>query len=154
MQVEDVHTVAADQVLGEEGRWLRRGQGGVVAARAPEALGHHLSALGVPHDVKTYDGAGHSFFSQVDGWQGWLARVPSEGALLFCHPGAPSASPSPGADPIAAARVRELAYLRSEDFASDLAAAGVALGPVWRWASSFCRRAPPHTARRCATRPR
>ncbi|HUZ28306.1 MAG TPA: dienelactone hydrolase family protein [Solirubrobacteraceae bacterium] len=44
---------------------------------AAERLEHHLSALGVPHDVKTYDQAGHSFFSQVDGWQGWLARVPT-----------------------------------------------------------------------------
>jgi len=42
-----------------------------------ERLESHLDALGVAHDVKTYDGAGHSFFSQVDGWQGWLARMPS-----------------------------------------------------------------------------
>jgi carboxymethylenebutenolidase len=42
-----------------------------------ERLERHLEALGVPHDVKTYDGVGHSFFSQVDGWQGWLARVPT-----------------------------------------------------------------------------
>jgi carboxymethylenebutenolidase len=50
-----------------------------VAAR----LERHLAALGVPHDVKTYDGAGHSFFSQVDGWQGWLARVPSPMAVGY-----------------------------------------------------------------------
>ncbi len=42
-----------------------------------ERLERHLAALGVPHDVKTYEGAGHSFFSEVDGWQGWLARMPS-----------------------------------------------------------------------------
>ena len=42
-----------------------------------ERLERHLAALGVPHDVKTYDGVGHSFFSQVDGWQGWLARIPT-----------------------------------------------------------------------------
>ena len=32
-----------------------------------ERLDRHLAALGVPHDVKTYDGVGHSFFSRVDG---------------------------------------------------------------------------------------
>jgi carboxymethylenebutenolidase len=42
-----------------------------------ERLEGHLAALGVPHDVKTYDGVGHSFFSQLDGWQGWLARIPT-----------------------------------------------------------------------------
>ncbi len=42
-----------------------------------ERLEGHLQALGVPHDVKIYDGAGPSFFSRVDGWQGWLARIPS-----------------------------------------------------------------------------
>jgi carboxymethylenebutenolidase len=42
-----------------------------------ERLEQHLANLGVPNDVKTYDGVGHSFFSQVDGWQGWLARMPS-----------------------------------------------------------------------------
>jgi carboxymethylenebutenolidase len=42
-----------------------------------ERLERHLAALGVPRDVKTYDGAGHSFFSRVDGWQGWLARIPT-----------------------------------------------------------------------------
>ena len=47
--------------------------GAKVAAR----LEDHLQALGVPGDVKVYEGAGHSFFSEVDGWQGWLARMPS-----------------------------------------------------------------------------
>jgi carboxymethylenebutenolidase len=42
-----------------------------------ERLERHLSALGVPHEIKTYDNVGHSFFSKVDGWQGWLARVPT-----------------------------------------------------------------------------
>jgi carboxymethylenebutenolidase len=48
-----------------------------------ELLEQHLQSLGVPHDVKTYDGVGHSFFSQVDGWQGWLARVPTPLAVGF-----------------------------------------------------------------------
>ena len=46
-------------------------------------LEEHLSALGVPNDVKVYDGAGHSFFSEVDGWQGWLARMPSPMAVGY-----------------------------------------------------------------------
>ena len=59
--------------------------------------------------------------------RGWLARVPAEGALLFCHPG-----PAEPGDAIAAARVREHAYLAGEDFPRDLAAAGIELGPAWR----------------------
>jgi len=59
--------------------WARHLVGRAVAER----LERHLSALGVPHDVKTYDGAGHSFFSQVDGWQGWLARVPTPMAVGY-----------------------------------------------------------------------
>jgi carboxymethylenebutenolidase len=46
-------------------------------------LERHLAALGVPHDVKTYDQAGHSFFSHVEGWQGWLARVPTPMAVGY-----------------------------------------------------------------------
>ncbi len=42
-----------------------------------ERLEAHLSALGVEHDIQTYDGVGHSFFSQHEGWQGWLARMPT-----------------------------------------------------------------------------
>lgn len=47
--------------------------GPAVAAR----LESHLSALGVPHDVKVYDDVGHSFFNRPDGWQGWLAKFPT-----------------------------------------------------------------------------
>jgi carboxymethylenebutenolidase len=55
----------------------------VVGRKMAEQLERHLSALGVPHDVTTYDGAGHSFFSEVDGWQGWLARVPTPMAVGY-----------------------------------------------------------------------
>ena len=48
-----------------------------------ERLERHLAGLGVPGDVKTYDGVGHSFFSRVDGWQGWLARVPTPLAVGY-----------------------------------------------------------------------
>ncbi|MDQ6679628.1 MAG: ChbG/HpnK family deacetylase, partial [Pseudomonadota bacterium] len=66
--------------------------------------------------------------------QRWLAEVGSEGALLFCHPGAPAKARA--SDPIAAARLREFAYLRSADFGADLAASGFTLGPVWRDAAT------------------
>ncbi len=46
-----------------------------------ERLEAHLSALGVSHDIHTYDEAGHSFFSQYEGWQGWLARLPTPMAV-------------------------------------------------------------------------
>ncbi|HEX6707722.1 MAG TPA: ChbG/HpnK family deacetylase [Albitalea sp.] len=62
--------------------------------------------------------------------QGWLAAVPAEGALLFCHPGDPDDSGV--ADPIARARGPEADYLASDAFADDLAAAGVVLGRAWR----------------------
>lgn len=55
----------------------------------------------------------------------WLARVPAEGGLIFCHPG--RRSPEAARDPIAAAREREWAYLGSDAFAADLHAAGVTL---------------------------
>lgn len=55
--------------------------------------------------------------------RGWLQTAP-DGALLFCHPALGDADP---ADPIAAARQREAAYLGSDAFTLDLAAAGVVL---------------------------
>ncbi|MDQ6811248.1 MAG: dienelactone hydrolase family protein, partial [Actinomycetota bacterium] len=53
------------------------GKDHVVGRTMAKRLERHLAALGVTHDVKTYDEAGHSFFSKVDGWQGWLARMPT-----------------------------------------------------------------------------
>jgi len=55
----------------------------VVGRTMAERLEGHLAALGVPHDVRTYEQAGHSFFSRVDGWQGWLARVPTPMAVGY-----------------------------------------------------------------------
>jgi carboxymethylenebutenolidase len=54
-----------------------------------ERLEAHLGALGVPHDIQTYDGAGHSFFSTHKGWQAWLARLPSP--MMVGHDEAASA---------------------------------------------------------------
>ena len=63
--------------------------------------------------------------------QGWLAALPAEGGLLFCHPGDGCDAAAPQ-DAIAAARLRESAYLGSAAFPQDLAAAGVTLGRVWK----------------------
>ncbi len=46
-------------------------------ANMAERLERHLGELDVPHDVRTYQGAGHSFFSRHEGWQGVLARFPT-----------------------------------------------------------------------------
>ena len=102
-------------------RWLIAATGGAAALRALRRRGvaHNAALVGV------YDFAEPDYRALV---RRWLRAVPAEGALLFCHPGAADA---PG-DPIAAARVREAAYLASDDFAADLREAGVALGRVWR----------------------
>jgi len=55
----------------------------IVGRKMAQRLESHLEALGVPHDIKTYDDAGHSFLSQVDGWQAWLARLPSPMAVGY-----------------------------------------------------------------------
>lgn len=62
--------------------------------------------------------------------QSWLAALPEDGSLIFCHPGEAMTSQELAEtppDPIAAARVRELAYLASDDFKADLDAAQVRL---------------------------
>lgn len=60
----------------------------------------------------------------------WLAALPADGGLLFCHPGDHLAGDPP--DAIGAARARELAYFGSAAFDADLVAADVRLGRVWR----------------------
>ena len=104
-------------------RLLIEGTGGRVLGQRLVALRRHANTrlLGV------YD------FVQTDYrrlMQAWLAALPEDGALVFCHPGAERSpdDPAPDApDPIAAARRRELAYLASDDFKADLAAAGARL---------------------------
>ena len=110
-------------------RWLIERSGGRALARA-------LRRQGLPHNrvlLGCYDFQAGDYRSLV---RGWLAQVPADGALLFCHPGRSSSSPQPddgseAADPIAAARQRELAYLAGAEFTQDLAAAGVVLSPAW-----------------------
>jgi carboxymethylenebutenolidase len=41
---------------------------------APEKLTADLEALGVPHDVKVYPDAGHSFFTRTPGLKGRVVR--------------------------------------------------------------------------------
>ncbi len=106
-----------------------RGPGFAFKRRAIEwtggrALARRLQPLGRAQNrvlVGAYDFARADYRALV---RGWLAALPAEGALLFCHPGEAGAS-----DAIAGARTRELAYLASDHFTADLAAAGVQLAP-------------------------
>ena len=66
--------------------------------------------------------------------QSWLAALPEQGGLLFCHPGEVADGDPTGL--YAAARLRELAYLESDAFPADLVAANVTLGRVWRIAQA------------------
>jgi len=42
-----------------------------------ERLESYLDGLGIENDVKVYDNVGHSFLNRHDGWQGWLAKLPT-----------------------------------------------------------------------------
>ena len=106
-------------------RWVIAHSGGRALARA-------LVHAGVPHNrllLGAYDFAATDYRALM---QAWLAQVPADGALLFCHPGQASAPGQAAPDAIAPARVRELAYLAGDDFPADLATAEVVLGSVWR----------------------
>ena len=92
------------------------------------------SALGRQLDARRLAANTHLFgvydFNEPDYrglMQRWLAALPERGGLIFCHPGEAGSGPEGRPDPIAKARVRELAYLGSEDFAADLKAAEVRL---------------------------
>jgi predicted glycoside hydrolase/deacetylase ChbG (UPF0249 family) len=104
-------------------RWLIERTGG-------RTLQAELAERVIPHNAVLL---GACDFDDPDyqAWmRRWLAALPAEGGLLFCHPGDHLAGDPP--DPIHAARERELAYLGSVAFDEDLAAAGVRLGRVWR----------------------
>ena len=100
----------------------------VIEGTGGRALLRDLRARGLRHNealLGVYDFRG-TYRPLV---RGWLAAAPRRGGLVFCHPkrGAPDA-----ADPIAAARDREAAYLASDAFADDLAEAGFSLGSAWQ----------------------
>ncbi len=104
-------------------RLLIEGTGG-------RALGRQLIALHRQANTQlfgVYDFVRPDYRSLM---QRWLADLPETGGLIFCHPGdrvtASEASDTPP-DAIASARLRELAYLASDDFKADLQAAGVRL---------------------------
>jgi predicted glycoside hydrolase/deacetylase ChbG (UPF0249 family) len=104
-------------------RWVIARTGGAALLRQLQrgGLAHNAVLTGV-HDFGVAD------YRRLV--RGWLAALPPQGALLFCHPGA--AGPvADASDAIAAARLREAAYLGSAAFADDLAGAGVTLGPSW-----------------------
>lgn len=103
--------------------WLIEGTGGRALQRElnQRVLAHNTALLGA------YDFVDPDYRALM---KAWLAALPREGGLLFCHPGT-TAEGDPR-DAIAAARARELAYLGSDAFTQDLAAAGVRLGRVWQ----------------------
>ena len=103
-------------------RWLIERTGGRALMRelGHRVLAHNTALLGA------YDFADTDYRALM---RGWLAALPAQGGLLFCHPGARGAVEPP--DPIAHARQRELAYLEGDEFALDLKAAGVVLGRAW-----------------------
>lgn len=105
-------------------RWVIQASGGQVFA-GELARGHwrHNAALTGVYDFS----AKRSYRAWM---QAWLAALPGQATLLFCHPALPGIAPAPG-DAIADAREREFAYLASDDFSLDLAAAGVKLAPPW-----------------------
>jgi len=115
------------RVLGPGWGFKRRvieGTGGttLLAALRAHVLPHNAALLGV------YDFATANYRGLM---QGWLAEVPAEGALLFCHPGDAKSGDGAG-DAIAAARRREADYLGSAEFAQEPGLADVALGRVWQ----------------------
>lgn len=102
----------------------------VIAGTGGRRLQRALNERGVAHNAALLGVYDFSPGTYRQWMRGWLAAVPREGALLFCHPGAVDASGI--GDAIAAARAPEATYLGSSEFADDLAAANVVLGRVWR----------------------
>jgi chitin disaccharide deacetylase len=100
-------------------RWVIRKTGGTRLRRSLVALERQAN----PELVGVYDFTATADYRRL--MQSWLAALPNDGALLFCHPGEGT-----DGDTIGLARRRELAYLDSDAFAADLYAAGVRLGHV------------------------
>ena len=106
----------------------------VIEASGGRALERALIARGFAHNAVLLGAYGFDAVDYRALVQRWLVAAPRAGGLLFCHPCAATAGSD--ADPIAAARRREAAYLGSDGFAADLAAAGVTVGPAWAKRSS------------------
>ena len=131
--VEHVQPIPA---VRSTGRLLGAGAGfkrRVIEASGGRALAAELAQRVIAHNpalLGAYDFVATDYAALM---RGWLAALPPEGGLLFCHPGQQQAGDPP--DAIEAARARELAYLGSAAFDADLAAADVRLGRVWQTAS-------------------
>lgn len=103
-------------------RWLIQATGG-------GALQRMLARRGIRHNpclTGAYDFIDPDYAGLM---RAWLAALPAEGGLLFCHPGV-EGPPHTVVDPIALARLREWAYLRSDAFAQDLRDANVVLAAI------------------------
>jgi len=100
----------------------------LIAGAGGRALKRELVKRGIAHNaalIGVYDfvpGAYRTWMKE------WLASVPAEGALLFCHPGAADGV----GDAIASARGPEATYFASDAFADDLAEARIGIGRVWQ----------------------
>lgn len=96
----------------------------IIERSGGRALGRQLQRMGRQanrHLLGVYDFAATDYGRLM---RAWLAAMPAQGGLLFCHPGGAAGGPG---DPIAGARVRELAYLDSDAFVDDLVAANARL---------------------------
>jgi predicted glycoside hydrolase/deacetylase ChbG (UPF0249 family) len=118
-------------------RWMIENTGGkaFAAELTDRVVAFNPALLGV------YDFAERDYRKLM---QRWLAELPAEGGLLFCHPAdakVPNDAKSAN-DPIADARLREAAYLASSDFTIDLASADIVLGHVWRTLEPLAADAP------------
>jgi len=101
----------------------------LIAGTGGKALQRELAKRGIAHNaalVGVYDFMPEAAYKTL--MKGWLASVPFEGALLFCHPGATDGA----RDAIAKARVVEAEYFASNAFADDLLEAKVKIGRAWR----------------------
>lgn len=110
-------------------RWLIERTGGV-------ALQRQLRQAGIEHNRVLLGVYGFRDPDYRRRMQGWLAAVPAQGGLLFCHPAAVEIGAARSVDPIGPARLREAAYLGSPAFEDDCGEAGVTLGPAWQQRSS------------------
>ncbi len=99
----------------------------VIEATGGRALGERLQALGRQQNTQLLGVYDFGTAPYRDLMQQWLKALPEHGGLIFCHPGAASRPGETGADAIAPARARELAYLGSPAFLDDLIEADVQL---------------------------
>jgi len=63
----------------------------VMGAKTVKRLEEHLQALEVPNDVKVYDGAGHSFMGQYEGFTSVMAKIPTPMHVAYDEPAAEDA---------------------------------------------------------------